>query len=58
VIIGESQKTVDTAAQLQQAGFYIMPVRPPTVPVQSSRLRICLNTQFQQDELDQFVVLL
>ena len=41
VIIGESQKTVDTAAQLQQAGFYIMPVRPPTVPVQSSRLRIC-----------------
>ncbi|WP_374530863.1 8-amino-7-oxononanoate synthase [Acinetobacter sp.] len=58
VIIGESQKTVDTAAQLQQAGFYIMPVRPPTVPVQSSRLRICLNTQFQQDELDQFIALL
>ena len=58
VIIGESQKTVDTATQLQQAGFYIMPVRPPTVPVQSSRLRICLNTQFQQDELDQFIVLL
>lgn len=58
VIIGESQKTVDTAVQLQQAGFYIMPVRPPTVPVQSSRLRICLNTQFQQDELDQFIALL
>jgi 8-amino-7-oxononanoate synthase len=58
VIIGESQKTVDKAAQLQQAGFYIMPVRPPTVPKQSSRLRISLSTQVMQTDLDQLVALL
>ena len=58
VIIGESQKTVDKAKQLQQAGFYIMPVRPPTVPKHSSRLRISLTTQVSQTDLDQLVGLL
>ncbi|NNH37914.1 8-amino-7-oxononanoate synthase [Acinetobacter terrae] len=58
VIIGESQKTVDKATQLQQAGFYIMPVRPPTVPKHSSRLRISLTTQVAQTDLDQLVALL
>ena len=58
VIIGESQKTVDKATQLQRAGFYIMPVRPPTVPKHSSRLRISLTTQVSQTDLDQLVALL
>lgn len=58
VILGESQKTVDKATQLQQAGFYIMPVRPPTVPKHSSRLRISLTTQVSQTDLDQLVALL
>lgn len=58
VMIGESQKTVAKAKQLQQAGFYIMPVRPPTVPKHSSRLRISLTTQVSQTDLDQLVALL
>ena len=58
VIIGESAKTVAKAQQLQQAGFYIMPVRPPTVPKNSSRLRICLSTQITQSDLDQLLPLL
>ena len=58
VIIGDSQKTVEKANQLQHAGFYIMPVRPPTVPKNSSRLRICLNTQIDQTDLDQLVEML
>ena len=58
VIIGDSQKTVEKANQLQHAGFYIMPVRPPTVPKNSSRLRICLNTKIDQTDLDQLVEML
>lgn len=58
VIIGDSQKTVEKAKQLQHAGFYIMPVRPPTVPKNSSRLRICLNTKIDQTDLDQLVEML
>ncbi|CAB1216754.1 8-amino-7-oxononanoate synthase [Acinetobacter bouvetii] len=58
VIIGESQKTVEKAKQLQHAGFYIMPVRPPTVPKHSSRLRISLTSQVNATDIDQLVALL
>ena len=58
VIIGESQKTVLKAQAIQQAGFYIMPVRPPTVPKHSSRLRISLTSQISTFDLDQLIALL
>ena len=58
VVIGDSTATVSKAQQLQTAGFYVMPVRPPTVPKGSSRLRICLNTQFETADLTQLLDLL
>ncbi|MDO5542239.1 MAG: 8-amino-7-oxononanoate synthase [Acinetobacter sp.] len=58
VIIGDSSATVSKAQQLQAAGFYVMPVRPPTVPQGSSRLRICLNTQFETADLTPLLDLL
>lgn len=58
VIVGESVKTVVKAKALQDAGFYIMPVRPPTVPQHSSRLRISLTAHITQPDLDQLVTLL
>ncbi len=58
VIVGESQKAVDKAKALQVAGFYIMPVRPPTVPQHSSRLRISLTASISAAEIDQLAALL
>ena len=58
MIIGDSAKTVEKAKALQKAGFYIMPVRPPTVPQHSSRLRISLTTQILHTDIDQLVTLL
>lgn len=58
VIVGDSQLAVQRAAQMQQAGFYIMPVRPPTVPQGSSRLRICMNSHVSEKELEQLIELL
>lgn len=55
VIIGDSQAAVDRAKQLQQAGFYVMPVRPPTVPQHSSRLRISLNSMIHQQDMEQLL---
>ena len=51
VIIGDSEKTVHKAKSLQDAGFYMMPVRPPTVPQHSSRLRISVNALIGDAEL-------
>ena len=58
VIFGDSIQTVALAHEMQEAGFYIMPVRPPTVPQGASRLRICLNTRIDQYDLDRLVSLL
>lgn len=58
VIIGDSNQTVTKAKTLQEAGFYIMPVRPPTVPQHGSRLRISLTAQISRADLDQLIPLL
>ena len=50
VIIGENNKTVRIAEQLRAKGFYILPVRPPTVPVNTSRLRLSLTSDITFDE--------
>lgn len=55
VILGESQAAIEKARYVQQQGFYAMPVRPPTVPQNSSRLRISLTSLVQKNELEQLV---
>ncbi|OBY73624.1 8-amino-7-oxononanoate synthase [Acinetobacter gyllenbergii] len=55
VIVGESQAAIEKARYVQQQGFYAMPVRPPTVPQNSSRLRISLTSLVQKAELEQLV---
>ena len=50
VIIGENDKTIKIAECLQSKGFYILPVRPPTVPVGTSRLRLSLTADITYEE--------
>ncbi len=55
VIIGENNKTIKIAQILQSKGFYILPVRPPTVPVNSSRLRLSLTSDIEFNEFTQVI---
>ncbi|APR71060.1 8-amino-7-oxononanoate synthase [Acinetobacter haemolyticus] len=55
IIVGESQAAIEKARYVQQQGFYTMPVRPPTVPQNSSRLRISLTSMVQKAELEKLV---
>ena len=43
VVLGEDIRTMAVAAALQQAGFDVRGIRPPTVPSGTSRLRISLT---------------
>lgn len=43
VIIGDNQKTVTLADAMQQEGYLILPVRPPTVPEGTARFRLSLT---------------
>lgn len=55
IIVGESQAAVDQSKRVQDCGFYAMPVRPPTVPQHSARLRISLTSMIQLHDLDRLV---
>ncbi|MCW9710388.1 8-amino-7-oxononanoate synthase [Avibacterium sp. 21-586] len=57
-IIGDNQKTVATALALQQQGYYCLPIRPPTVPKGTSRIRISLTTDMTEQEVDTFLTTL
>ncbi len=50
IIIGDNYKTINIAQELQSKGFYVLPVRPPTVPVNSSRLRLSLTSNITFEE--------
>ena len=55
VILGENQRAVAVAAALQQAGFDVRAIRPPTVPQGSARLRISVNAGLSEEILARFV---
>ena len=44
IIIGETSKTIKISEKLKNKGFYITSIRPPTVPLNSSRLRLSLSS--------------
>jgi 8-amino-7-oxononanoate synthase len=55
VIIGENERAVAVAAALQQAGFDVRAIRPPTVPQGTARLRISVNVGLSEEILVRFV---
>jgi len=55
VILGENDRAMAIAAELQQAGFDIRAIRPPTVAPGTARLRISVNVGLSEDILDGFV---
>ena len=57
-VLGESERAVEVALSLQHEGFYLLPVRPPTVPPGTSRLRISLNAECSDTDIDRLITTL
>lgn len=51
VIIGENKETVELCEVLFHNGYFTLPIRPPTVPVGTSRLRLSLTCEIEEEEL-------
>ena len=51
LVVGDDARTMALAAQIQAAGFDVRGVRPPTVPVGTSRLRITITNNAGLDEI-------
>lgn len=51
VIVGENKDTVDLCEILFHNGYFTLPIRPPTVPAGTSRIRLSLTCEIEEEEL-------
>ena len=51
VMVGDSARAVAAAERVCEAGYWVKAVRPPTVPVGTSRLRLSLNAAMNWEQL-------
>ncbi|GAA5007144.1 8-amino-7-oxononanoate synthase [Acinetobacter puyangensis] len=58
VIYGENQIAVDKALHMQRAGFYVLPIRPPTVAEGTARVRISLDANLSWSQLEPLIAYL
>jgi 8-amino-7-oxononanoate synthase len=55
IVIGDNQRAMAVARELQRAGFDVRAIRPPSVPPGTARLRVAVNEGLTEGVLDQFV---
>jgi len=53
VVVGTPEKAIALSATLKSAGLLVPAIRPPTVPVGGSMLRVSLSATHTQTEIDQ-----
>jgi 8-amino-7-oxononanoate synthase len=58
LVIGDDAATMRAAEAAQAAGFDVRGIRPPTVPLGTSRLRISLTLNASAEDVDQLAALL
>jgi 8-amino-7-oxononanoate synthase len=54
VLLGSNERAVQVAEDLQEAGFDVRAIRPPSVPHGAAQLRISINVNLTEDALDRF----
>ncbi len=58
IVIGDEAKALAISEQLAARGFLIIAIRPPTVPVGSSRLRVTFTAQHSIEQVDALLIAL
>ncbi len=51
LLAGDSSRAIAMAEYFQRKGFYVLPVRPPSVPVGTARLRFSLSAAMTDSEV-------
>ncbi|MCD8378175.1 MAG: pyridoxal phosphate-dependent aminotransferase family protein, partial [Candidatus Gastranaerophilales bacterium] len=55
LVFRDEKKTVEIAEQLMSMGYYVMPIRPPTVPPNTSRLRLSLTADMDFESIKSLI---
>jgi 8-amino-7-oxononanoate synthase len=58
IVLGDNDRTMAVADRLQQQGFDVRAIRPPSVPTGTSRLRVSVNADLSFETLDRFAEVL
>ena len=51
LIIGDADEAVAVSSNLEASGIWIPAIRPPTIPVGTSRLRITVTAAHSEDDI-------
>ncbi|MGP9557852.1 8-amino-7-oxononanoate synthase [Psychrobacter sp. AOP7-A1-24] len=54
-MLGDNASTLAKAQQLQAAGFYALPIRPPTVPANTARIRLVMNANLTNEDYERLI---
>ena len=49
---GEAETALTAAADLEDKGLLVVPIRPPTVPAGTARLRVAFTAGHTDDQVD------
>jgi 8-amino-7-oxononanoate synthase len=55
ILLGDETSALEASRLLEEAGLMVTPIRPPTVPQGSSRLRITLSALHTVDDIDRLL---
>jgi 8-amino-7-oxononanoate synthase len=55
IILGSETAALDAAARLMEQGILVVPIRPPSVPVGSSRLRVTVSCEHSDEEVARLI---
>jgi 7-keto-8-aminopelargonate synthetase-like enzyme len=58
VILGDNERALAVARDLQRQGFDVRAIRPPSVPAGTARLRIAVNATISEPTIDRFTMAL
>jgi 8-amino-7-oxononanoate synthase len=56
LILGSAERALAAARLLEEEGFLVAPIRPPTVPEGTARLRFTFSTEQPDDAIDRLIV--
>lgn len=55
IVLGSDKKAIKVAEQLRDLGYFVLPIRPPTVPPNTSRLRLSLTADLEFEQIKKLI---